>query len=140
RGLSVRGASLPTIAGQGDNFAIFAGCRELEQSSENGPLAITNGFFTRALLEGLQGKADANNDGVVTLAEVNAYVAKRVPYFAQGFPQNPNLTHTASFNTGLALAVTGGNVVAANAPPAAKTKTGPVETGPVETGPIAQVK
>ena len=37
-----------------------------------------HGYFTLALLEALEGKADTNGDGVVTLAEVDAYVATRV--------------------------------------------------------------
>src|SRR5207237_10278479 len=37
------------------------------------------GVFTRILLEGLGGAADANNDGTITQAELEAYVAKRMP-------------------------------------------------------------
>jgi hypothetical protein len=39
---------------------------------------LGHGVFTHALLEALSGKADFNKDGVVTLAEVDAYVAARV--------------------------------------------------------------
>ncbi len=41
--------------------------------------AWNNGIFTRALIEALQGKGDSNHDGVVTLAELDAYIAIRVP-------------------------------------------------------------
>ena len=57
----------------------YASCMAGEFSFEargNGP--IQNGYFTCALIEALSGKADTNGDGVVTLAEVDAYVANRV--------------------------------------------------------------
>ncbi|GFO64052.1 caspase family protein [Geomonas paludis] len=40
--------------------------------------AWNNGAFTKALLEGLSGKADVNNEGVVTVANLNLYVNRRV--------------------------------------------------------------
>jgi uncharacterized caspase-like protein len=39
---------------------------------------LKHGTFTKALIEALSGKADANHDGVVSLGEVQAYVRKRV--------------------------------------------------------------
>jgi len=48
--------------------------RELSQEDD----ASKNGVFTRAVVEGLSGKADANGDGVVTFQELSLYVADRV--------------------------------------------------------------
>jgi len=46
------------------------------------------GVFTRFLLEALDGKADANNDGTVTFTEVALYVEREVPqYTAKRFNQ-----------------------------------------------------
>jgi uncharacterized caspase-like protein len=44
--------------------------------------------FTRFLLEGLNGKADANEDGIITFTEVALYVEETVPkYTRENFPQ-----------------------------------------------------
>jgi uncharacterized caspase-like protein len=53
----------------------FASCMPGEFSHESA--RWENGAFTKALVEGLLGKADANGDGVVTLAELEAYVSNR---------------------------------------------------------------
>ena len=37
-----------------------------------------HGYFTQALTEGLSGKADINNDGLVYLTELDAYLVNRV--------------------------------------------------------------
>jgi hypothetical protein len=44
--------------------------------------------FTYYLLQGLQGKADANHDGVVTAGEIFSYLRQSVPQ-ATGGKQNP---------------------------------------------------
>jgi uncharacterized caspase-like protein len=58
------------------DFAVFAACLPHEVSREHADW--NNGLFTMALIEALQGKADFDGDGVVTLAEVDAYVSNRV--------------------------------------------------------------
>ena len=45
-----------------------------EVSIENA--ALKHGFFTEALTEGLSGKADINNDGLVYLTELDAYLVE----------------------------------------------------------------
>ena len=45
---------------------------------------VEAGFFTRALIEGLSGRADANRDGVVHLHELDAYAARRVRDLSEG--------------------------------------------------------
>jgi uncharacterized caspase-like protein len=57
-------------------FVVFAACLPQELSREHDDWK--NGLFTMAFIEALTGKADANGDGVVTLAEADAYVTKRV--------------------------------------------------------------
>jgi hypothetical protein len=58
------------------DFVVFAACLPQEFSREHADW--NNGLFTMAFIEGLSGKADANGDGVVTLAEADAYVTSRV--------------------------------------------------------------
>jgi uncharacterized caspase-like protein len=48
----------------------------LEVSIESA--ALKHGYFTEALTEGLSGKADENNDGLVYLTELDAYLVNRV--------------------------------------------------------------
>jgi hypothetical protein len=57
-------------------YAVLAGCRPDQLCRE--PPELANGAFTRAILEGLQGEADANRDGIVTLEELQAYVQGRL--------------------------------------------------------------
>ncbi|HGJ67480.1 TPA: caspase family protein [bacterium] len=50
------------------------------------------GIFTQFLLEGLNGRADTNEDGIVTFSEVALYVESKVPEYTRAkFPkvQNP---------------------------------------------------
>jgi hypothetical protein len=87
-----------------------------DQFSWSNPF-LGRGFFTYALLEALEGKADANGDGVVTLAEVDAYVAARVadltPWSkketaARGLPakdQTPTMSRPTTIPGNVPLAV-----------------------------------
>jgi len=50
----------------------------------------SNGLFTYALMEALDGKADPNKDGQITISTVGDYVKKRVQDLTKG-KQNPNL-------------------------------------------------
>jgi uncharacterized caspase-like protein len=50
----------------------------------------SNGLFTYALMEALDGKASANKDGQITISSVGDYVKKRVQDLTKG-KQNPNL-------------------------------------------------
>ncbi len=54
---------------------------------QNAGETSSNGYFTQALIEGLQGKADLNHNGVVTLAEINLYVSERVEQISFGKQQ-----------------------------------------------------
>jgi Caspase domain len=63
-----------------------------------------HGVFTWAILEGLRGAADANEDRFVTAGELFAYVRNRVR-FETGFRQNPRAL--PGLNTDLSLAFVG---------------------------------
>jgi len=56
-------------------------------------------LFTYFFLKGLQGDADANKDGKITVGEMDAYVKEHVPYMARrltGNEQNPVVTGNAA--------------------------------------------
>jgi hypothetical protein len=57
-------------------IVLFASSLAHQTSAENGRLG--HGMFTKAFLEAIQGKADNDRDGFVSLAEIEAYVAIRV--------------------------------------------------------------
>ncbi len=57
-----------------------------------------NGVFTRFLLEGLNGEADANGDGIITFTEVAMYVEDKVPeYTRENFPRVQKPTRRYDF-------------------------------------------
>ncbi|UCE33216.1 MAG: caspase family protein [Deltaproteobacteria bacterium] len=70
--------------GKGRIILTASGANEV--SCENDKLK--HGIFTYFLLEGLRGKADADQDGVVTVDEAYAYLSKHVPQ-ATGQEQHP---------------------------------------------------
>jgi hypothetical protein len=59
-----------------------------ESSFEDAKWGEGHGVFTYFLLQGLQGKADANHDGVVTAGEIFNYLRQSVPQATDG-KQNP---------------------------------------------------
>jgi len=63
-----------------------------------------NGAFTKALLEGLEGKADKNRDGAIYLTEIDAYVTERVKELTGGkqHPTTQKPTTIRSFPVALA--------------------------------------
>ena len=51
-----------------------------------------HGVFTYALLQGIEGSADTNRDGIVVIDELAAHLAKTVPEITKrrwGFEQQP---------------------------------------------------
>jgi len=66
----------------GEGFFLLAATKPGEDSIEEPSLA--HGAFTYALLEGLQGGADANSDGLITVPDLFGYVARRVPQLTEG--------------------------------------------------------
>jgi uncharacterized caspase-like protein len=85
------------------DFVVFAACLPQETAREDA--AFGNGLFTRALIEAMQGKADYNGDGVVTLAEVDAYVSSRmVQLLRDRREQNPSCGRPCSIRSGYPMA------------------------------------
>ena len=66
----------------GEGFFLLAGTKPGEESQEEPELG--HGAFTYALLEGLQGAADADHDGVLSVSDLFAYVAREVPRLTRG--------------------------------------------------------
>lgn len=64
------------------NVLLFLSSKDDEYSWEMG--GMDNSFFYHFLLEGLNGKADKNNDKKVTARELYNYVAPRVEYVTDG--------------------------------------------------------
>jgi uncharacterized caspase-like protein len=96
--------SLKVLSAQG--LITYAACMSGEFSYEaTGSGPVQNGYFTCALIEALSGKADVNGDGVITLAEVDAYVANRVKALSRGL-QNPTMQRPWTIPSSLALALT----------------------------------
>jgi hypothetical protein len=83
---------------QGDNIIVLAACTADQNALENG----NNGFFTQAMIEGLKGAADANKDGVITLAELDAYISVRIE--ALGKNQSSTCGRPANIRSSLPLA------------------------------------
>ena len=76
RGL-VSADDLASRMSAGEGFFLLAATKPGEESKEKPDLR--HGVFTYAVLEGLQGPADADNDGFVTVSELFGHVARRVP-------------------------------------------------------------
>lgn len=69
-------AVLRQAADNSSGVITLAACLPHEQSVESQDLG--NGVFTKALVEALQGRADSNENGVLTITEVETYVSTRV--------------------------------------------------------------
>ena len=88
--------------GQGDrSFLKLLASRPSERSFEDGQWNGGHGVFTHSLLEGLNGQADADGDGVIRASEAIDYVSRRVPELT-GMQQHPRVAGT--FDARLALA------------------------------------
>ena len=66
----------------GEGFFLLAASRPGEESKEEKTLG--HGAFTYSILEALEGKADADGDGALSVSELFGYVAKRVPALTGG--------------------------------------------------------
>lgn len=76
--------------------------RDREQSFESADWGGGHGIFTYYVVQGLQGAADANSDGIVTADELAEYVHTNVRD-ATGSRQNPT-SERGSFDPGMVLA------------------------------------
>ncbi len=57
-------------------LALFMACKPEEVSWDDSELG--DGIFTYFCLDGLKGSADLDNDGIITISELNSYVSPRV--------------------------------------------------------------
>jgi len=73
---------LATRMSVGEGFFLLAASKPGEESKE-GPEA-GHGAFTYAVLQGLQGGADADGDGLVSVSDLFGFVARQVPKLTQG--------------------------------------------------------
>jgi hypothetical protein len=88
---------------ESEGRVILSSARPDEYSLENPKLG--NGVFTYYLLEGLKGKADLNNDGVVTLKEAYDYVYEQTRQETQGV-QHPQWEGRVAGEFPLSVSVT----------------------------------
>ncbi len=65
-----------------NGVVVFASSTGRETSQESAEW--NNGAFTKALVEGLGGRADFNHDGAISLNELNLWVAERVKKLTEG--------------------------------------------------------
>jgi hypothetical protein len=77
-------------------LAVLCGAAKEEPASEEERGG--HGFFTRALVEGLAGKASKGRDGVVYLHHLNAHVEDRAKALSGG-EQEPTSSIPASLST-----------------------------------------
>jgi Flp pilus assembly protein TadD len=99
--------------GQGDRaFLKLLASRPSEQSFEDPSWEGGHGVFTHALLEGLRGEADRDNDRVIRASEAIDYVSRRVPELTNS-RQNPRVAGTFDANVAMAFSAR---------PPAATTQ------------------
>jgi uncharacterized caspase-like protein len=79
---------------------VFASSRGNEKSSEREEWG--HGAFVRALLDGLEGRADLIADGQINISELQTYVVDRVSKLTDG-NQHPYLPRLERFDPGLVL-------------------------------------
>ena len=73
---------------RGSGATVIASSQGLEYAFESSQQS--NGLFTYALLEALDGRADTDKDGRITISAAVEYVKRRVPELSKG-QQTPNL-------------------------------------------------
>jgi len=64
------------------NFTVISASAP-DQISSSSP-ELRHGIFSYYLMRGMEGEADGNKDGQITVAEMQAYLAERVPRRAMG--------------------------------------------------------
>ena len=65
-----------------ENFTVISASAP-DQISSSSP-ELRHGIFSYYLMRGMEGEADGNKDGQITVAEMQAYLAERVPRRAMG--------------------------------------------------------
>lgn len=79
------GGMIPASALTGTKAAFFPGCRpEEETDGQHAFFDRPHGWYVIALCEALDGRADANRDGAVTLGEIETYLPNRAKQWEGG--------------------------------------------------------
>ena len=73
-------------------------CQPGELSLEGKQWGGGRGLFSYELINGMAGLADKNNDGIVSLRELNLYLMDKIPDGANPLPQNPMLSGNMAAN------------------------------------------
>jgi WD40 repeat protein len=81
-----------------DDYGVVVMCSSTGRESSLEDDLVGHGYFTKALMEGLSGKADYNKDGAVYLNELDAYVTDRVKELSKGL-QHPVTAKPASIRS-----------------------------------------
>ncbi len=85
---------------QGRNMIFCMACRPEEYSWENN--FIGHGYFTKAMIKGLRGKADTNADKTITMGELYKYIYADVTHRTHGDDgQHPQLIGPKSMYNGI---------------------------------------
>jgi TolB-like protein len=105
----------------GEGFYLLAATKPGEQSKEQS--ALGHGAFTYAVLEGMRGAADTDNNGGLTVSELFGYVARRVPVLTQGRQHPYNKMEGTDFT--LLRVASGGELATPELPAALPTEPGP---------------
>src|SRR6185369_2229639 len=67
-----------------DDYGVIVMCSAMGREFALESRTVEHGFFTLALIEGLRGKADYNQDKVIYWTELDSYVTDRVKTLSQG--------------------------------------------------------
>ena len=81
-----------------DDYGVVVMCSSMGREFSLESAEVGQGYFTKALIEGLSGRADGNADGVVYLTELDAYVTDRVKALSKGL-QHPVTAKPASIRS-----------------------------------------
>jgi WD40 repeat protein/outer membrane protein OmpA-like peptidoglycan-associated protein len=69
---------------EGTGLVVLASSTGRESALESSDYGGGHGAFTAAMLEGLSGQADMDDNGYISMAELQAYVSRRVPDITKG--------------------------------------------------------
>ncbi|MEM8723491.1 MAG: caspase family protein [Cyanobacteria bacterium P01_G01_bin.39] len=94
--------------------ALLTSAEAREVSREDKKWGGGHGVFTHFVLEGMRGKADTNNDGIVTVGELFEYVRKNVKR-STGDLQHPSIG-TNQYDRNLPLAINANFKITSNIP------------------------
>jgi uncharacterized protein len=102
--LSAMNRYLQILAQSNPVVAMFSSTEENELSQEGEQWGGGHGAFTYYLLQGLQGAADRDNDGVVTIREMADYVSQQVSAATDG-KQHPRFTPSPNWEANFPVSV-----------------------------------